>query len=398
MTREDRTLDKRDTMTAEERLRAVINLQVPDRVPASSLNNYFAGSYGGITMRQVWDDPQAFRAALFKCWEDLGPWDFHYPVNVRYPELYSFVMPMKARWPGMNLPDDCIHQLLEEEVLAPEDYGWVTSISRQTPNWSYIRLSKRVASRIWQQVEEGWRGYVYLLPRFLHHLATWAKEFEMWKRKGLAILYSLIIEAPFDYFSLARGLVPFIKDVRSRSEEIVTATDALIDGYVRICRLVAGLLRVPRIEIAVHRSASDFISPQTFRELSFPSLKKLVEKLLLHNITPILHCDGNWDLNLETLRELPAGSAMVQFDGPTDIFLAKRVIGDRVCIMGDVPNHLLCLGSENEVDEYCHRLIEEVGRDGGYVMGAGCEIPPNAKPENVRTMFQSVFKYGYYNK
>ena len=28
-------------------------------------------------------------------------------------------------------------------------------------------------------------------------------------------------------------------------------------------------------------------------------------------------------------------------------------------------------------------------------MGAGCEIPPDAKPANVRAMLQSVVKHGY---
>jgi uroporphyrinogen-III decarboxylase len=54
---------------------------------------------------------------------------------------------------------------------------------------------------------------------------------------------------------------------------------------------------------------------------------------------------------------------------------------------------MLCLGSVSEVDEYCHRLIEEVGKGGGYIMGAGCEIPPNARPENVKAMIDSVNKY-----
>jgi uroporphyrinogen-III decarboxylase len=50
-----------------------------------------------------------------------------------------------------------------------------------------------------------------------------------------------------------------------------------------------------------------------------------------------------------------------------------------------------------EVDEYCHRLSEEVGAGGGYITGAGCEISPNAKPENVKAMIESAGKYGRYS-
>jgi uroporphyrinogen-III decarboxylase len=151
------------------------------------------------------------------------------------------------------------------------------------------------------------------------------------------------------------------------------------------------------VEVFVHRSSTDFISPKQFRELSFPSLKSLAEQLVASGIRVIFHFDGNWDKNLETLRELPAGNCVAQFDGPTDIFLAKRVIGDRMCIMGDVPSMMLAFSSVTEVDEYCHRLIEEVGAGGGYIMGAGCEIPPNARPENVKAMIESAGKYGRYS-
>jgi uroporphyrinogen-III decarboxylase len=180
-----------------------------------------------------------------------------------------------------------------------------------------------------------------------------------------------------------------------RPEEVAAAADALTDSYYFVTRLITALMGIPRAEIFLHRSSNDFISPDMFSRLSLPSLKRLVDRLVSAGISPVLHMDGNWDRNLEALRDLPAGRCIAQFDGPTDIFLAKRVIGDRICIMGDVPAAMLCLGSPTEVEEYCHRLIEEVGVGGGFIMAAGCEMPPNAKPENVRAMLESVRKFGY---
>ena len=42
-----------DSMTPEERLQAVINLQVPDRVPVCPFIYYFAASYAGITFHEL---------------------------------------------------------------------------------------------------------------------------------------------------------------------------------------------------------------------------------------------------------------------------------------------------------------------------------------------------------
>lgn len=385
-----------DRMTAEQRLQSVINLQVPDRVPSCPFIYYFAASYAGITVHELWSDPRNYRAAIKKCFDELGPWDFYYPVNPRYPEVYTFIMPMKAKWPGIDLPPDSICQLLEEEIMRPEDYAWISEVATRFPRLSYFAFFTEIISRTWERAGKGWRTYAFILPRIASHLAGWRYEFEMMKHRGTAVLYGFLPEAAFDTFSLARGLMPFVRDMRQRPQEIIKAADDMIESYVFVSRLVSRLMGVRRVQIFVHRSSTDFMSPRDFQRLSFPSLKALCERLVAVGINPVLHCDGNWDLHLETLRELPAGNCIIQFDGPTDIFLAKQVIGDRICIMGDVKPEMLCLGSVSEVDEYCHRLIEEVGKGGGYIMAAGCEVPINARPENVKTMLESVRKYGYY--
>lgn len=391
-------LHERDTMTSEERLRAAINLQVPDRVPCCPFIYYFAAYYAGITVHELWSEPKKYRMAIEKCLNDLGPWDVYYPVNPLYPELYTFIMPMKAKWPGRELSENNIHQLLEDEIILAEDYRWIGELNRKAPWFTYIPFYVKIIGRAWDDIGEGWRTYSFIMPKLVKQLAVWRYEFEMMKRKGVTTLYGFLPEAAFDTFSLGRGLTNFVRDLKERPEEVRKAAEDLTDGYVFACRLITAITGIPRVEIFVHRSSNDFLSPKTFNEISFPSLKALVERLVALGIRCVLHLDGNWDLNLETLRELPAGNVIAQFDGPTNIFLAKEVIGDRICIMGDVPADMFCLASTSEVDEYCHRLIEEVGTGGGYIMGAGCEIPPNARPENVKAMIDSVTKYGYYEK
>ena len=109
-----------------------------------------------------------------------------------------------------------------------------------------------------------------------------------------------------------------------------------------------------------------------------------------------LHCDGNWDKNMEVLADLPPNVCTVQLDGASDIFRARKILGPDISILGDVSPLMLYMAEPEEVDAYCKRLIEEVGADGAFTLGAGCEIPYNAKIENVKTMNESVRKYGYY--
>ncbi len=391
-------LHPKDTMTSEERLQAVTRLQTPDRVPVAPQIYYFAAHYSGIDNASL-HEPKVWERAIDKVFFELGPWDAYSPFNFYDQEVLAFVFPMKMLEPGFGLPPQAIRQFLEEEIMLPEDYEWIIRMCKQAPLFSYLRLLMKWSPRIWDHLHPGWRTYATMLRLLGKNILNWRIDFETrWKRRGVTPFYGMGVEGAFDNFSMARGLLPFSKDLRTRPDDIVRAAEALTPGYVFTLKQGAMSFNVKRVEIALHRSSNDFISPDAFRKFSLPSMKAVVERLAQAGITSILHCDGNWDLNFEALRELPAGCVIMQCDGASNIFKAKEVLGDRICLYGDVPADMLALGSPTEVDEYCHRLIEEVGKGGGFILGTGCETAPNAKPENVKAMLGSVTKYGYYEQ
>jgi hypothetical protein len=47
------------------------------------------------------------------------------------------------------------------------------------------------------------------------------------------------------------------------------------------------------------------------------------------------------------------------------------------------------------VDAYCKKLIEVVGKDGGFILGPGSAID-YARPENIKAMIGAAKKYGKY--
>ena len=80
----------------------------------------------------------------------------------------------------------------------------------------------------------------------------------------------------------------------------------------------------------------------------------------------------------------------------TDMKKAKDVLGDKLCIYGNVPSALLVYGSVEEVDGYCRQLIEDCASGGGFILGSECEVPWDSKPENVRAVIEAASKYGVY--
>ena len=75
------------------------------------------------------------------------------------------------------------------------------------------------------------------------------------------------------------------------------------------------------------------------------------------------------------------------------IALAKQILGDKFAIQGNVPSSLMVTGSIRDVKAFCRKLIETCGKDGGYIMAAGC-IAENPKLENLQAMMAGIREYG----
>ena len=56
---------------------------------------------------------------------------------------------------------------------------------------------------------------------------------------------------------------------------------------------------------------------------------------------------------------------------------------------------MLRLAKPDEVKDYCKKLIDTVGKDGGFIMSNGAFFD-NAKPENVKAMVDFTKEYGVY--
>jgi hypothetical protein len=383
-------------MTSEQRLREVIALGVPDRVPVAPMIYHFAASYAQIPMYELWSDPEQYSLAMDKCFRELGPWDIYFPINPLNPSAYVFALPMTARFPGIDLPADSVLQFIEKELITPDDYQHLMNKGGRSSILRYFNFMLKLASRIEGQTSATPKFKLRVARDLVRHLLSWRKELRKWRVRGLSILHGVLVEAPFDTLSMSRGLIDFSYDLMERPQEVRAAALALSAGFAELSYYATKVTGVPRVSCLCHRTSKEFMSPHHFRELALPSLKLAVSSLISRGITPVLHCDGNWDSNLDCLRELPRGKMILQLDGRTDIFRAKEVIGDHCCLFGDVPSTMLAFGSREEVTDYCKRLIDVVGKDGGFILAAGCEIPPNARPENVKAMIDSATQYGSY--
>jgi hypothetical protein len=57
----------------------------------------------------------------------------------------------------------------------------------------------------------------------------------------------------------------------------------------------------------------------------------------------------------------------------------------------------LSFGKPDEVRAFCRRVIEEVAREGGYIMDAGAIMQDDTSVENLRVMTQTARECGIYS-
>jgi uroporphyrinogen-III decarboxylase len=117
----------------------------------------------------------------------------------------------------------------------------------------------------------------------------------------------------------------------------------------------------------------------------WPYFRKMVFEVIEGGLIALLHLDSDWTRELDRFKELPRGKCIMALDGETDIFRAKDILDNHMCIMGDVPASMLFLSDPDDVYQYRSRLIRELGPQ-GFILQSGCDIPTNAKLENVQAM------------
>lgn len=387
-------------LTLEERLDTVLHGGIPDRVPCIPLVYYFAAHFTGTPFRDFMSSMTVYRRAMDSLFWDIGPWDAMYPLPVTMdaPDFYITYgagVGMKPSLPEGGDADARVVQLRESETLMDE--GWYFDIieGRRRSVLPLIDFMSAMVARL--DGREPGQAFTlgHFLPRAARLAARWVTELGRWRVRGVPFFSTFGLEAPFDTFSMARGVQGFSRDIHRRPDEVSEASMVLARSITPFARLACEATRCRRFLLLLHRSSNDFISPQQFGELALPSLSYIAGYLSARGIVFGMHCDGNWDGNLEAMTVLPENT-FFQFDGMTDISRARDVLGDRFTIMGDVPPAMLSLAGPAEVAEYCRGLISSVGKDGRFILSSGCEVPPNAKPECVKAMIDAAKTLGRY--
>ncbi|MFQ6015670.1 MAG: uroporphyrinogen decarboxylase family protein [Anaerolineae bacterium] len=371
-----------ETMTARERIEAAINLEATDRVPVSPFMVYHPCRVAGISVRDYIYDPAKNDAAWRRTFERYGGFDMiagPIPVNFPRAPFYRFKLP------GRDLPEDAVPQFVSGELMTADEYDIViegglaailpTLIERvrgkpvdKGPPRSRDRARKRPSGRLTREKRPFIQG---------------------WLERGIPVMIGGATNLPFEELCNLRSFEELAIDLYHRPKQVQTACAAIIHDLVERALTMVRITEVPQVFVVGTRQSATFISPQQFEQFVWPSTQALVEQLVAAGCIVFLHLDGDCTPMLEYLRALPTKKCVLQLEN-TDIFRAKEIVGDRICLMGNVKSTLLRLGTPQEIQAICRKLIDEVGKDGGFILSSGCEVPIDARPENVQAMIDTA--------
>ena len=220
--------------------------------------------------------------------------------------------------------------------------------------------------------------------------------------------YAISLRMPcngiFEIACWLRGMENFMVDTITDPE----FAHALIEKILKVqIEMYGYLLDQVGEYIDIVESGDDYgsqqsllISPDAYREFIFPARKKLNKairqkapqaKIYLHSCGAIADIiEDLIDCGVDILN--PVQTSAVGMDPVT----LKDKFGDRICFHGAVDTQKAMTGSIEQVEDEVKRLIDILGRDGGFILSSCNHIQSDIPPENVARMFEFAAEYSSY--
>ena len=322
-------------------------------------------------------------------------------------------------WPGHGLSDNARgYQYVEGEYMKADEYD--AFLRDPSDFWLRIYLPRafgvlesfQMLKPLTHIIELPMTDFMPLampdVQAALQALAEAGREFGKWMGAGRQFIGKMLAagypvtrsgfaKAPFDTLGdTLRGTKGILLDMYRRPEKVLEAIDKITELTISTVISGANAMRNVIIMFPLHKGADGWMNQRQFETFYWPSLKKVINALINEGFLVNLFAEGNYNSRLESVNEFPKGAVTWWFD-QTDMARAKRILGDKCCIMGNVPTSLLVTGTAQEVKNYCRNLIEVCGPGGGYILCPGASSD-EAKVENLKAMVAAAKEYGVYRK
>lgn len=145
-------------------------------------------------------------------------------------------------------------------------------------------------------------------------------------------------------------------------------------------------------------NSGPFLSPEMFEEFILPYLTQLIKAYREMGFYTIKHTDGNIMPILDSLVSAePHALHSLDPQGNVDIKEVKRLVGKKVCLIGNVECSLLDTGSQQEVIESSRYALKNGMPGGGYIFSTSNCIYTGMKLERYEIILDVWKREGNYD-
>jgi antitoxin component HigA of HigAB toxin-antitoxin module len=407
----ENTIDKR-----EKRMADVIALKEPDRVPFVPKLSGGLFQYGGISQYEAAIDFRNMK-------EPLAKFLTRYEVDTFFPPAFYPINAMEVlgtefiRWPGQThgLGLNTGHQIVDKVFVNEDQYDAFLADT-----------SRYLMQNVWSQRHKKLRGLakitfdnVYELGHFasmaafadpevreaLLTLMFAGEEALKWQQytaeyQTIAAEYQAPIGAtggttiPYDMFADGlRGFVNMPVDAMTIPDKVEAVLERMEMYAMETIEFFASI-GTKIFFIPLHGGIDNFMSNDMYRKFYWPGLQRMIERLVSHDITPVIFVEGSYNTRLEILAEIPKGKVIYMFEN-IDLVKAKKVLGGVACITGLMDTADLQFSTKEEIIDKTKRILDVCMPGGGFIMD--CTIPIDIyKEELMDAWYETTLEYGKY--
>lgn len=338
-----------NVVTSRERVLAFLNGAAVDRPPVMPITMMFAARHSGIKYGRYVRDYHLMVEAQIRVAEDFG---FDHVSGISDPtrESYDLGAPVQFF-------DDQPPAVVEEHALLA-DKKTLARLKLPDP-WA--------GGRMWDRVQA---------------MALFKQ------RAGSERIVEGWVEGPADAAANLRGINTLMLDF--------TDDPVFINDLMEFCVAMELSFARAQVEggadlIGMGDPSSSIVGPARYEQFLWPYQKKIVDGIHALGAKARVHICGNARRSLHLLGQL--GADILDVDSMVPITEAREKTAPAQVLLGGIdPVRTLSMGSPDEIAASMRECYGVAGPR--YIVGAGCEVPPEVPDANLTALARSLIMVG----
>jgi len=217
----------------------------------------------------------------------------------------------------------------------------------------------------------------------------------MVQRVGFRAVVTGFAFGPLGVLGMMRGAERLFKDCVHYPAEVMAACETVTSVLIEFVEAQCDT-GVPAVALDTLYASGNGLSKELWEKIEGPFVRELSRAIKRKGALVGVHNCGHdlyFDAQIRTMEPEVISFAHLPDDCRTPGEMKERY-GDRVTLLGYVPTPLLVHGTPQQVMDACRKQIDDLARDGGYVLAPGCEYPPNIPLTNAFALVKAAERHG----